>query len=217
MLISDFPIYEGENYAPVKPLLELKKTKQPNQDDVCRQIKALYDELNGREQGLFEAIAETAYTIASFVQGKQCWQRNWYQGGNWQLAVPDKTANPNLTRSFNKMQFQVSQMIEDIISSNPDFEPDDMFKSYDFEKQVKASRAVWNHYERKFYGGDKGAWFNIQQAHSLITTGMAIEELVYDASMKGAKVFREIWGEQPMTLDPGYGTMLRLRIFRRAR
>jgi hypothetical protein len=205
MLISDFPIYEGENYAPVKPLLELKKTKQPNQDDLCRQIKALYDELNGREQGLFEAIAETAYTISSFVQGKQSWQRNWYQGGNWQLAVPDKTANPNLTRSFNKMQFQVSQMIEDIISSNPDFEPDDMFKSYDFEKQVKASRAVWNHYERKFYGGDKGAWFNIQQAHSLITTGMAIEELVYDASMKGAKVFREIWGEQPMTLDPGYG------------
>jgi hypothetical protein len=27
MLISDFPIYEGENYAPVKPLLELHETR----------------------------------------------------------------------------------------------------------------------------------------------------------------------------------------------
>jgi hypothetical protein len=116
--------------------------------------------------------------------------------------VPDKSANPNLTRSFNKMQFQVSQMIEDIISSNPDFEPDDMFKSYEFEKQVKASKAVWNDYEKTVLR----RLVQHPAGHSvLITTGMAIEELVYDASMKGAKVFREIWGEQPMTLDPGYG------------
>jgi hypothetical protein len=205
MLISDFPIYEGKNYAPVKPLLELEEKTEPKQDDVTRQIKALYDELNGREQSLFEAMAETAYTIASFVQGKQIWERNYYNGGNWELAVAPKDLNPNKVRSFNKMQFQVSQMIEDIMSSNPDFEPEDMFKSYEFEKKVKASKACWNYYERKFYGGERGAWFNIQQAHSLITSGMAIEELVYDATAKSFSVFKEVWGEQQIQLSPGSG------------
>jgi hypothetical protein len=205
MLISDFPIYEGKNYAPVKPLLELQEKTEPKQDDVTRQIKALYDELNGREHRFSKRWLRRPIRSRRSFRENRSGKGNYYNGGNWELAVAPKDLNPNKVRSFNKMQFQVSQMIEDIMSSNPDFEPEDMFKSYEFEKQVKASKACWNYYERKFYGGERGAWFNIQQAHSLITSGMAIEELVYDATAKSFSVFKEIWGEQQIQLSPGSG------------
>lgn len=205
MLISSLPVYNAPNYAPVKPLLELRKDVAQNEDAVCSQFRALYEELDKREESLFHGIAETAYTISSFIQGKQIWQRNWYRGGAWELAAPDPKANPNQTRSFNKMQFQISQMLEDIISSNPDFEPADMFRSYEAEKQVKASKALWNHYERRFYAGRDGAWFNNQQAYSLITTGTAIEELVYDTSLRSINAFRDIWGEREIVVSEGGG------------
>lgn len=201
MLKSQIPVIDAENYAPIRPLLELEQKTEGKQDDFCNQIRSLYDELNSRDKELFESIAETAYTIASFMQGKQIFVQNWYRGGEWELAAPDKHTNPNRVRAFNKMQFQISQMLEDLVSSNPDFEPEDMFKSFEFDKAVKASKAVWNHYEKKFYTPD----FNIQQGHSLITAGTAIEEICYDAGAKGVKVLREIWGEQDVTVFDGGG------------
>lgn len=201
MLVQNIPIYDTPNYAPLAPLLELEERSEPKQDDLCQQIRAKYEELNERDKGIFESISETAYTIAAFTQGKQTWQRNWYNGGNWELSMPDKNTNPNLTRSFNKMQFQVSQMLEDLISSNPDFEPADMFKSFRHEKQVKAAKALWHHYESRFYDDV----FNSLQSHSLITTGSAIEELVYDAGIKGATVYRDIWGEVEIETFAGQG------------
>lgn len=201
MLIADFPIYDAPNYAPAKPLLELVTPTEGKQDDVTSQIRALYEELNKRDSDYFEASAENAYIIAAFTQGQQTFEQNWNRGGGWELVQPSAATNPNLTRSFNKMQFQISQALEDLVSSNPDFEPADMFKAWDYAKKVKAGKIVWNHYERQFYT----ARFNIDQAHSLLTTGTAIEELVYDTSIKGVKVLREIWGSQTIQTYEGGG------------
>lgn len=201
-LVHDFPIYDSPNYAPTAPILALQKDSATKDSDICVQIRELYEELDKRDEAVFIAIAEQAYVISSFMQGKQRWQQNWFNGGKWELGPPSKNANPNLIRSVNKMQFQVSQMQEDLISSNPDFEPDDMFKTYKHEKEVKASKAVWEHYERKFYDN---AQFNQQQALSLICAGTAMEEVVYDSTMKGVKMFREIWGHVPVTVTDGRG------------
>lgn len=198
MLVSHLPVYDAPNYAPIKPLLELRERSRTAPSDITSQIKHLYRELDRRDEEVFFTIAETAYTISSFIQGKQFWQRNWFAGGRWEL-VPLKS-DPNKISSINIMQFQVSQMLEDIISSNPDFEPEDMFRSYRFADQVKASKAVWNYYEKRFYT----PWFNIQQGLGLITAGTVIEEVCYDASAKAFEVFREIWDEVPVTVEEGY-------------
>src|SRR6185369_2763236 len=113
MLVSDFPIYSGDNYASVKPLLELREDEEPNQTSLNSQIKALYEELDRKDENVIFSISETAYIISSFMQGKQIWQQNWFKGGTWEL-VPvssrDKRSNQNMVRGINKMQFQVSQM-----------------------------------------------------------------------------------------------------------
>jgi hypothetical protein len=206
MIINDLPIYDGENYAPVKPLLELKDTEKPNESALTQQIRQRFEELDKRDAPTFENIAEMAYIISSFMQGRQQWQKNYFSGagGRWELVAGGARSDPNKIRSVNKMQFQVSQMLEDLISSNPDYEPEDMFKSYKHEKEVRASKAVWNYYEKKFYT----PWFNSEQALSLITAGTALEELVYDASAQSVKAFKEIWGEQQMVIDPGHGECL---------
>lgn len=201
MFIASLPVYNSENYSPVKPLLDLRENTPATPSDLNTQIKALYNELDRKDEQVIFSIAETAYTIASFIQGKQLWQRNWYSSGRWELAPMPKNVDPNKVRSINTMQFQVSQMLEDIISSNPDFEPSDMFKSFEYSQAAKKSKAVINHYEPKIWT----PYFNIMQGLDLITAGTAIEQLKYDAGAKSFEVFKEIWGESEMIVDEGGG------------
>lgn len=201
MLISNLPVYNAPNYAPLKPLLELRHTPQSAPSDLTTQIKSLYQDLKKREESVIFAAAETAYTISSFIQGKQFWQQNWARGGQWTLVPDTRTRNPNNVTSINITQFQISQMLEDLISSNPDFEPADMFQSFKHADEVRAAKAVWNSYERKFYT----PVFNIQQGLQLLTTGTAIEEVVYDSSLKAFQIFKEIWGEAEIETEAGGG------------
>ncbi len=94
MIYSDLPIYNAPNYAPLKPLLDLREKDEPASTSVNHQIRELFEEYNTRDEAVIFSIAETAYTIASFIQGKQLWQRSYRGGGGWEL-VQNKTGDPN--------------------------------------------------------------------------------------------------------------------------
>lgn len=206
MLIADLPIYEGANYAPLRPLIELdERSLTAGQDspegDLCDQLKNLFNELDKQNEVFFEALSETAYISAATVQGRSQWEFDFYRGGLLTLRASDPKANPNRPQSFNKAQFQISRILESLSSSNPDFEPADMFKNWRHEEQVRKVKALVNHYEPLFWNHH----FNLEQANSLLMTGMAIEELVFNASAKKVPVYAEKWGvaRVPVSEDGG--------------
>jgi hypothetical protein len=187
-----------ENLAPLKPLDALSETTNPTPTyTVDGVIELLKDKLD-RDKDTFKEIANTSMITSNFIQGKQLWQRN-YWNNSWQIR-PINLADSSKISAINIMQFYCTAQIKMIVQSNPDIEPIDEYKQRRFKQQVKIAKAVWNRYERKFYT----PWFNQQEALHAVCSGTYIESVEYDHLAQGAKVFKEIFGQKDIEIHPGY-------------
>jgi len=196
--MSSIPLLPSTNLAPLKPLYALADDTEPTPTYVTAGVIELLKDYLGRDKNIWDEIANTSEVTSNFIQGKQIWQPN-YWNNTWSVR-PVNLADPNRITSINLMQFYCTSQIKMITSSNPDLEPVDEYKQREYKEAVKIAKAVWNRYEQKFYT----SWFNQQEALHAIISGTYIESVEYDLLAEGAKVFKEIFGEQEIEISPGY-------------
>lgn len=192
------PILPQANLAPVEPLFGLKDGKPTTPVYLADGLRELIKDLLARDKTTFSEIARTAHTVSNFIQGKQIWQPNYWTG-QWTIQ-PANRIDPNRITAINIMQFYTTQQIKMITNSNPDIEPYDEYKQKEYKDKVKKAKAIWNLYESRFFT----QWFAQQEALHGIITGWYGESVEYDNLEKGAKVFKEIFGEKQIQISPGY-------------
>lgn len=192
------PILTGANLAPLSPLYGLKEGVNTTPVYIADGLKELITDLLERDKDTFNEIARTAHTVSNFIQGKQIWQPNYWTG-QWSIQ-PTNRVDPNRITAINIMQFYCTSQIKMFVNSNPDIEPYDEFKQKEYKEKVKRAKAVWNLYEHRFFT----QWYSQQEALHAIITGWYGESVEYDNLAKGAKVFREVFGEKEVEISPGY-------------
>lgn len=195
---TSVPLLPTVNLAPVEPLFALKEGKSSTPVYINDGLKELIGDLLQRDITTFNEVARTAHTVSNFIQGKQIWQPNYWTG-QWTIR-PNNAVDPNRITAINIMQFYTTSQIKMITNSNPDIEPYDEFKQKEYKDKVKKAKAVWNAYESKFFT----QWFSQQEALHAIITGWYGESVEYDNLAKGAKVFKEVFGEKEIQISPGY-------------
>lgn len=191
------PILPSVNLAPLEPLYGLSEGRNTTPVYICDGLKELIGDLLHRDEETFQELARTSHTISNFIQGKQIWQPNYWTG-NWSIH-PIGRMDPNRVTTINIMQFYCTSQIKMMTNSNPDIEPYDEFKQKEYKDKVRKAKAVWNQYESKFYT----QWFSQQEALHAIITGWYGESVEYDNLKKGTKVFKEVFGEKEVQIDPG--------------
>lgn len=192
------PILPTQNLAPVKPLFGLSEGKNTTPVYICDGLKELIQDLLNRDKHTFSEIARTSHIVSNFIQGKQIWQPNYWTG-SWSIR-PVTHVDPNRITAINIMQFYTTQQLKMITNSNPDIEPYSEFKQKEYKDKVKRAKAIWNSYESRFFT----QWFSQQEALNAIITGWYGESVEYDNLKKGAKVFKEVFGEKTVEISPGY-------------
>jgi hypothetical protein len=195
---NSVPILPVKNLAPLKPLYSLKDGKTTTPVYINDGLKELVRDLLARDEPTFREIARTAQVVSNFIQGKQVWQPNYWTG-SWTIQ-PINRLDPNRITAINIMQFYCTSQIKMILNSNPDIEPYDEYKRKEYKDRVKKAKAVWNRYEKKFFT----QWFSQQEALHAIITGWYGESVEYDNLAKGARVFKEVFGEKEVEISPGY-------------
>lgn len=186
----------ARNYAPLKPLVELGSKRIDGQymSEALREV--IKDRLE-RHKDVFDEVARTTEVTSNFIQGKQTWVKS-YWNNQWKVA-PVHRADPNRVTSINIMQFYCTTQVKMFTASNPDLEPAEEYKQKEYRQKVKVARAVWNHYESKFYTPR----FNQQEALHAIVNGTYIESVRYDHLKGGAKIFREVFENKRVQVSPG--------------
>lgn len=192
------PISKTVNLAPLKPLYGLYEGTKPPPVYIVDGLKELIKDLLSRDITTFNEIARTAHTVSNFIQGKQIWQPNYWTG-QWSIQSAQRP-DPSRITSINIMQFYCTSQIKMFINSNPDIEPYDEFKQKEYKEKVRRAKAIWNSYESKFFT----QWYSQQEALHAIVTGWYGESVEYDNLKRGAKVFKEVFGEKELQISPGY-------------
>lgn len=198
METPSLPVLPTANLAPIEPLYGLKEGKNTTPVYICDGLKELIQDLLNRDKTTFDEIARTSHIVSNFIQGKQIWQPNYWTG-SWTIR-PVNHVDPNRVTAINIMQFYATQQLKMITNSNPDIEPYSEFKQKEYKDKVKRAKAIWNSYESRFFT----QWFSQQEALNAIITGWYGESVEYDNLKKGAKVFREVFGEKEIEISPGY-------------
>jgi len=186
----------SKNLAPLKPLQELNSTVLTGQY-MADGLRELIQDMLGRHRDVFDEVARTTEVTSNFIQGKQTWVKS-YWNNQWKMA-PVHRADPNRVTSINIMQFYCTTQVKMFTASNPDLEPADEFKQKEYRQKIKVAKAVWNHYESKFYTPR----FNQQEALHAIVNGTYIESVRYDHLKQGTKLFREIFENKRIRISEG--------------
>lgn len=195
---SNLPVMPQQNLAPAKPIYALSERRESGQylADALREL--IHDFLQ-RDREVFRDVANTSEVVSNFIQGKQIWQKSDWTG-EWRIVRPSSNADPNRVTAINIMQFYATTQVKMFTSSNPDLEPADQYKQREYREKVKVAKAVWNHYESKFYTPR----FNQQEALHAIVSGTYVESVRYDQMKRGSKFFREITQNKRVRLNDGY-------------
>jgi hypothetical protein len=186
-----------KNLAPVRPLLQIG-TQNLSGQYLADALKELVNDMLGRHKELFDEVARTTEVTSNFIQGKQTWVKS-YWNNQWRIA-PVERADPNRVTAINIMQFYCTTQVKMFTASNPDVEPTDEYKQREYRDKVKVAKAVWNHYESKFYTPR----FNQMEALHAIVSGNYIESVRYDHLKKGSKVFRELFENKRVRISDGH-------------
>lgn len=193
------PIFSGQNFAPVGPLLQLRTDpKRPNKfKDALKEIKNHYERV---DKAAWEEVYRAGQLVDLFIQGKQIVRQNPYNG----VYIPRvATADDELAqRCMNIMQFYETCSVEKDLSSNPDI----LIEAAKYSEQAKAAAhgasTIWKHYADKFLTAD----FCQIDAKLALRFGTAINRLKYDPGAEGIIVYQELAQQKTISLGGGHGS-----------
>lgn len=194
------PLYgnPSQNLAPLAPFTQLREKNRPSHylTDALKERFQHYVKKNETER---KEILASAQELSLFLQGNHFIAYNPYSG-TWRAMTP-VVLNSETRRALNLMQYFVSKWISKWEQSNPDILIKPAFEDDFASAAASACDLLYDRYERLFYPA-----FNTQaQGLACFTFGNYLMRVRHNQDAQGAVLYREIFEDQTIQLDEGYG------------
>lgn len=191
----------GQNWAAIKPLIDLSKRSESRKlptsslNDAFKEKFAYYSK---HQDEVWREIYSVAQLIDLFIQGKQLLRRHPSTGA-WMITPIRNEAMEK--RAINQMRFWENALVAKWQQSNPNVTIKAGADSDKAHLAAKAANAISDYYEYRFYTSD----FNERECKLGIRNGTYIERFRYDSSAQGIIGLRSIIENKDVQFGKGFG------------
>ncbi len=193
------PVFgQGMNFAPVKPLLDLRENRPPSHY-LCDALKERFRHFIKQDEAPRNEMLETGRIVDEFIQGRQIFGVNPYTGEI--RALPIRRHDDSTRRAISLMQFFESLCERKWMDSNPDVRVRAGANNDDAIASARGAAAIVDHYEEIFFSDD----FNRREGALALRWGTYINRLRHDPGIKGITTQRSIIEAVPTTFGEGSG------------
>lgn len=194
---------EGQNFAPIKPLRDLKdkliSDKEITDHQIAKQLRQKYDELIKKDAQSWREMICAGEIISLFIQGEQILRINTFNGMP-KIERPDRH-DPQHIKSINKMQFYATTWQDKWRSSKPDILVSPLSNTDQAIAQARKANAVVDYLESQFFKTK----FDLQEGLNAQVWGWYGRRVRPDFAAKSFHTFKEIWGEKEVAIGKAYG------------
>lgn len=193
------PNYGSTNWAPLKPLLDLKEGGSNPAHYIADSLRERFKHYKNYEEQVFREIYSAGVQTALFIEGKQLLIANPYTGG-WKVLKPARE-DASTKRAMNLMQFYADNCLTKWLTSDPNVR---ILPGNDTDKADLSARyanTVNRSYKDKFYTVEA----SIQEGLSALIYGTYINEYKYDSGAQGPEILKDIFETQTLRMSEGYG------------
>jgi hypothetical protein len=196
--VGTLTLTDGANYAPIKPLLQLRDKAMPRPENPIQMaMKERFGHYHQKDSGTWKEIYSVMQLTALFISGDQILRRNPVTGGWGVLPINNSTTTP---RSINYMQFYASMLMAKDLLSNPDILISAGRNKDQCISAARAANAVNKFYENEWYTPD----FARRQSLFAITGGTYINRIRFDNSKESNVILTDVFEPKPVEMK-GYG------------
>lgn len=193
----------AQNFAPLKPLSDLLKNKQPNLKNPTRfeqSFREWYTAKLNYEKAARDEMISVANLVALFRRGQQILERRPY-GQPGYYVRPIKDDNAYRQTAMNFMNFHSAVCESKIIASNPNVNMRAADDTPEAITAAQACRPVVDCYETEWYT----ARFSRREAIRLLTDGMFIHQVRWNPFKGGYSIGQRSVSYKDVQLDSGEG------------
>lgn len=187
------------NFAPLEPLLRLKRGGFKPASYLQKAIQELFQDLHRRDSLPWREINNVGQLVALFLDGKQFLARNPFDG-SWGV-LPISPATMDDRRPLNILNNIKQNLLTKWENSNPDIvirAARNISRAY---SAAKSADAINNYYERQFYYPH----FTQQECLMGLTFGTYIDRYRYDDAKVSMSVIQDIFETKEASFGEGYG------------
>lgn len=193
------PQVPAVNFAPTKPLLELKRgAKKPN-SYISKALQERFTHFHRKDKQVFREIVNVGQLVSLYMNGKQFLARNPYDG-SWGI-LPVSGKDDSTRRALNVMNNLKQNLLTKWEGSNPDILIRPGRNLDTCASAAKSADAINNFYERQFYNH----WFTQQEGLMGMTFGTYIDRYRFDESAMSMSVVQDIFEQKDATFGEGAG------------
>ena len=193
------PVYgAGMNLAPVKPLLDLRENRPPSHY-LCDALKERFKHFIKQDETARDEMLETGRIVDEFIQGRQIFGVNPYNGEI--RALPVRRHDNSTRRAISLMQFFESLCERKWMDSNPDVRIRPGANNDNAIASARGAGEIVDHYEELFFTDN----FNRREGALALRWGTYINRVRHDPGIKGITTQREVIEAVPITFGEGSG------------
>lgn len=196
---SPIPLREGQNWAPVNPLLKLEQNSPNSSNYLHDAIKELFKHHMTLEKNTWDELNSAGQQVKNFIEGKQFLMPNTWIPGQW-IAYEIKN-DDDRRRALNITQFYTSNCLWKWQLANPNVRVIAGVNTDAAQHAAEAATTIVDHYERRFFRPD----VTEQEALMGICFGSYVWRLCYDPAQYSMTAYREIFGTAEVPMGQGYG------------
>jgi hypothetical protein len=187
------------NFAPTKPLLELKAGARHPDSYIAKALAERFKHFHRRDRDTFREITNVGQLISLFFNGKQYPARNPIDG-SWGV-LPITGGGDSSRRALNVMNNLKQNLLTKWENSSPDIIIRPGRNLDTCASAAKSADAINNFYERQFYNH----WFSQQEGLMGMTFGTYIDRYRQDDSKISMSVLQDVFEMKPVTMGEGAG------------
>lgn len=199
--LSILPQHNGQNLAPVKPLIKLGEGNKEAATSLDDAIRERFTHYLKQEQSTWDEYIRAGEEVANFISGRQFLMPSPYSTGSRFIAYPVTPSMSSERRALSHMQYHTTGNLEKWLNSNPDVRVRPGIESDDAYEAADGAGIVVDHYEPKFYGSR----VSIAECLEGLTFGSYIWRLKIDPTLKSLTAYRQIFENREVKIGAGWG------------
>jgi hypothetical protein len=184
------------NWAPIKPLTELKRGGRKPDSRIAKALQELFTDKHRRDKLVFREMANVGQLVNLFLDGHQFLVASPYDG-SW-AVLPVRNSDQ---RCFNVLSNIKQNLLTKWEGSSPDIIIRAGRNLNQAQSAAKSADAINNFYERRFYDH----WFTQQEGLMGMTFGTYIDRYRFDDSKLSLTLMSDIFEQKDVSLGDGYG------------
>lgn len=193
------PVYGGQNFAPAKPLLDLREGNEKPSHYLADALKERFRHFTKKDENARNEMIEVGRLVDEFIQGRQIFGVNPYNGEI--RSLPIRRQDDSTRRAISLMQFFAELCERKWMDSNPNVR---VQAAADMDNAVAAARAagfVVDHFESKWFTD----LFNRREGGLAMRWGTYINRVRHDPGITGITATRQILEAVPQVFGAGFG------------